>query len=117
MGFKLLVCGNQQRDANQVHETLTRIHKHRPVAQLVTGDGGFADATAKKWARLAGVPVITFRADYERHGADAATIRNVLMLEEGQPDGVAAFRGDAQTRHMVDIAQAHDVPVMKIPTR
>ncbi len=46
---------------------------------------------------MAGIPVMTFPADREKHGRAAGPIRNKQMLEEGKPDLVAAFPGGRES--------------------
>lgn len=62
-----------------------------------------------------------YPADWEKHGKAAGPIRNALMLEEGKPDLVLAFKDgfDWQfkrggTEHMVRIAKAAGVRTIVI---
>jgi hypothetical protein len=48
-------------------------------------------------------------AEWKKHGKRAGPLRNMRMLEEWKPDGVAAFPGGSGTADM--IAQARNAGV------
>lgn len=73
-----------------------------------------ADSLARQWAEDNGVETIGFRASWNLYGKRAGYIRNVQMLNEGQPDLVVAFPGGAGTKMMINLAEAAGVPVVKI---
>ena len=80
------------------------------------GQGGAkgADELARDWARIRNVWLITYPADWDRHGKAAGPIRNEHMLREFEPDLVVAFPGGRGTQHMVSIALSAGVRVMMV---
>lgn len=113
MFMRLLVCGGRDyRDRRAVFATLDGVAAKSPVTLLIEGGARGADALAAAWARERDVPVATFHADWEVHGASAGPLRNIRMLEEGAPDLVVAFPGGRGTAHMTRIAREAGTPVL-----
>ena len=114
---RVLICGSRtfsSRDAiEEVVASLT------PGTVVINGAAPGADSLGAACARLAGLEVETYSADWKRYGKRAGFIRNTQMLKEGKPDVVYAFvdkpltesRGTAM---MVKIAQDAGVPVTVI---
>jgi hypothetical protein len=84
------------------------------------GDTGIpvwgADKLAGFWAVMSGIPVevYPYRSEYGRAGGP---VRNRQMLEEGKPDVIFAFPGEAGTRDMVKIGLEADIPVYALRHR
>ena len=113
--MKLLVCGGRDlSDRTGVFAALDALHAYEPVTLLIEGGARGADSLAGDWAISRGIPRRTFMAEWERHGPAAGPIRNRRMLEEGDPDRVAAFPGGRGTAHMVRIAEEAAVPVERM---
>lgn len=81
------------------------MHAKRPFAVLIHGCATGADIMAGEWAKANGIPVLEYPALWKLHNKRAGPIRNVQMLEEGNPDLVVAFPGGRGTAHMVGIAK------------
>lgn len=103
--MKVLVCGGRDfRDSGQVHFELNRIHSgdRGPIKVLIHGAARGADTIAADWARAkGGIKVLSFPADWQKHGLAAGPLRNQQMLDEGKPDLVVAFPGGKGTADMV----------------
>jgi hypothetical protein len=112
--MRALVCGGSKYDdwAFMVN-VLDRVHARRPITLLIEGGGAGADSFARRWAFQRGIQVATYSADVERYQHRAVAVRNAQMLREGCPELVVAFRGGHGTAHMVTIARAALVPVLK----
>lgn len=83
----VMVTGSRSHeDMNLIRKTLDGIE----ISMLIEGGATGADALAKSWARLKGVPVATVEADWHRHGKAAGPLRNGWMLDL-KPDLVVAF--------------------------
>ncbi|MES1265398.1 MAG: SLOG family protein, partial [Variovorax sp.] len=80
---------------------------------LIEGGATGADNLARRWAIARGIAVATYRADWDRYQHRAVPVRNAQMLREGHPELVVAFKGGRGTAHMVTIAAAALVPVLK----
>jgi len=82
--------------------------------KLVTGDARGADALARSWALVYGVPHRCYVAHWEKHGKAAGPLRNQRMLDENPVDLVIAFPGGAGTADMVRRAEAAGIEVRRI---
>lgn len=112
--MRVLVCGGRTfSDATSLERVLDRIHAKRPIARIIQGGARGADSLASAWARKRGVSVSTYHADWDLYKASAGRRRNHQMLREGRPDLVVAFPGGRGTMHMVEIAGAAGVPVLR----
>ena len=110
--MRLLVCGGRDfSDTKHAYRVLDRLHRARGVDVVIEGDARGADRIAGYWARRNGIDNLKFRADWEKHGVAAGTIRNGQMLAEGKPDLVLAFPGGRGTADMLRRARAAGLPV------
>lgn len=112
--MRVLVCGGRYYDdwAFIVH-VLDRVNARQPITRLIEGGATGADELARRWAKARGIEVSTFTAAWDRYQGRAGLVRNAQMLREGRPDLVVAFKGGRVTAHMVTIASAALVPVLK----
>ena len=112
--MRVLVCGGRNYDDwAYIVRVLDRVHARQPITQLIEGGATGADELARRWAKARGIEVATFIADRVRYQGRAGPIRNAQMLREGRPELVVAFKGGRVTAHMVTIASAALVPVLK----
>jgi hypothetical protein len=116
MKQRVLVCGGRDYSNDEcLRAVLDRAHAANPIVALMQGGARGADSLAAQWARDHDIPeVITFHADWERHGKAAGAIRNKLMLDAGKPDIVIAFPGGKGTANMVKQAKERGVPVAHV---
>lgn len=106
---RVLVCGGRNySDRNLVFAALDAL---APSA-IAEGGARGADALAREWAELHGVPWQTYPAAWISHGRAAGPIRNRQMLAEFKPDLVLAFPGGVGTAHMKSIAMSAGVRVV-----
>jgi hypothetical protein len=112
--MRVLVCGGGHYDDwTFIVNVLDSVHARQPVTLLIEGGATGADSLARRWAIARGIEVATFRANWDRYEDRAVPIRNSQMLREGRPELVVAFKGGRGTAHMVTIAAAALVPVLK----
>ena len=110
--MRVLVCGGRDYpDQAKVNSVLTPLLEQFPDLEIIEGGATGADLLAKNWAHAKNVPVQTFPANWKLYGKRAGYIRNVQMLEEGQPDMVIAFPGGPGTGMMVNLADKANVSV------
>ena len=107
------MCGGRDYAyRTHVYVALGELHRKRGITCVIHGDAGKtdpdtgivlcgADRLAGEWARLFGIPVEPYPADWEKHGKKAGAIRNTEMLERSKPDGGVAFPGGTGTADMV----------------
>lgn len=111
---RVLVCGGRDfSDWSRLVDVLDDLHANRDFTTLIEGGAKGADTMAYSWAGANKVEVLTFPADWERHGRGAGPIRNRQMLEEGRPDLVVAFPGGRGTASMVSLATDAGVEVIQ----
>jgi hypothetical protein len=112
--MRVLVCGGRYYDHwTFIVNVLDSVHARHPVTLLIEGGATGADSLARRWAIARGIEVATYRANWDRYEHRAVLIRNSQMLREGRPELVVAFKGGRGTAHMVTIAAAALVPVLK----
>lgn len=111
--MRLLVCGGRDFDNRDLlrWQMNLAVGEHKNVTVIHGGARG-ADRLAGAIAEAAGIPVVVFRAYWDRYGKRAGFIRNKQMLDEGKPDLVLAAPGGAGTKMMVEIALSAGVPVI-----
>ena len=107
--MRVLVCGG--RDYTSLSRVCIELDKLDPKPTLLISG---AEQLAEQWAKENKIPTRLFPADWDIYGKRAGYLRNVKMLEEGNPDLVVAFPGGKGTNMMVSIAQSADIPVIKI---
>ena len=112
--MRVLACGGSKYDDWPfVVDVLDRVHTRHPITLLIEGGASGADTLARRWAHMRGIEIATFTENRERYQQRAGAVRNARMLREGRPQLVVAFRGGHGTAHMVTIASAALVPVLK----
>lgn len=116
MNGRVLVCGSRHwMDYGLMASRLNQIKPH-----LICHGGAWgADDLAGLWAKRKNVPCWIYRADWRTHGKAAGAIRNLLMLDEFEPELVVAFKDEFDetlrhggTEHMVKIARQAGVLTM-----
>lgn len=116
--MRLLICGDRN------WENFSLIYKHLALEkalhdELVVIEGGAkgADTLARKAATVLGIPVLEYKAQWDRYGRAAGPVRNQEMLDVGKPDLVWAFHNDLErskgTKDMVTRAENAGVLVEK----
>jgi len=113
-GVRVLVCGGRNFDDAGLLERVLNDLDERPRL-IIEGGAQGADRWARSWARMRGIEVQTFEAQWARDGRAAGPIRNQAMLINGRPDLVVAFPGGRGTADMVRRAKAAGVRVIEVP--
>ena len=108
--MRVLVCGG--RNYCNIAEVFYALDLLQPSV-IIEGGASGADALARRYAVKRGVQLLTFEADWRKHGRAAGPIRNGLMLVAGKPDLVLAFPGGKGTENMVSQAENAGVPVKR----
>ena len=104
--MRVLICGDRNwSDFDTIFQYLSKLPKDTVV---IEGEARGADSMAREAARLLGLRVEPYPADWEKHGRAAGPIRNKEMLLKGRPDLVVAFHENIATskgtKNMVDQA-------------
>lgn len=110
--MRLLVCGGRDFGPYSVVATALWSERQR-ITAIIAGGARGVDSHAATWAKVAGVPLEVFPADWSL-GRKAGPLRNQRMIDEGHPDYVLAFPGGRGTADMVWRATRAGVPVQKV---
>ena len=116
--MRALICGSRDwLDEFSIRAVLVGLHAEPGRIVVIHGAARGADATAATVAERLGYEVEAFPADWKGHGKAAGAIRNRLMLTEGKPDVVFAFKDNFDwtlsrggTENMVRIAKEAGIP-------
>lgn len=112
---RVLVCGGRDFSHYELLSgTMLFFHKAIPFSVVIHGGAKGADSLSGLWARANKVRELVFKADWEKHGNGAGYARNKIMLEQGKPDLVLAFKGGKGTAHMVKIAMEAGIEVIQV---
>jgi hypothetical protein len=119
--MRVLVCGGRDfSDEAFLDGELFTEWQREKFDVIIQGHARGADSLAVAWAKSmnetehAGIKIISFPADWKKHGKAAGPIRNTRMLKEGKPDVVIAFSGGAGTEDMVKKAKRAGVRVIDL---
>lgn len=115
MGRRVLVCGGRDY-ANfvQMRAVLDAAHAEAPFSLVIHGDANGADRLSGDWARLRGIPLAIYPANWSGNGMKAGPIRNQRMLALGKPEIVFAFPGGSGTADMIRRSEKAGVPVVRV---
>lgn len=88
---RILICGDRNwNDFLLIRKTLERIGPKK-IKLVISGGATGADYIAETVARILGIKVLIFPANWNKFGRAAGPIRNRQMLKEGKPSWVIAF--------------------------
>lgn len=109
--MRVLVCGG--RDYDEKWFLFDVLNALDSVSVVIQGGAKGADALAKEWANIKGIPCEEFKADWVTYGRAAGPMRNLRMLEDGKPNVVFAFPGGRGTADMIRHARKAGVKVVE----
>ncbi len=93
---------------------LDGIHAKNPIALLLHGGAEGLDQVAVLWAASNGVEARCYPSKWQADGPHAGEIRNALVLSDGKPDLVVAFKGWRLTADLVRRAEEAKIPVLRV---
>ena len=84
------------------------------ITEDVSGGARGADKLGERYARIHGIPIKKFSADWNKHGISAGRKRNVPMIEYA--DSLIAFwdNKSKNTEHIITIARTQGLTVIVI---
>jgi hypothetical protein len=110
--FKVIIAGGRDfTDFQLLKRSCDNLLINKPKVEIVSGGAAGSDALGEDYAYHHGFPCEQFEADWNLHGKSAGPIRNRQMAEYA--DALIAFwDGKSQgTRHMIQMAQTHDLDI------
>jgi len=98
--MKLIIAGGRDRWLEDFDlAALDKIHKKNPVTEVVSGKCPTgADAGGEMWAKVHGIRIKEFPANWKKYHLAAGPIRNKEMAKYA--DAVALFAGQKGTASM-----------------
>lgn len=82
-----------------------------PISEVVSGAARGVDSLGEQWARLRGIPIKRFPANWGLYGRSAGYKRNVEMADYAEVL-IACWNGTSKgTKHMIDIAREKGLKV------
>ena len=108
---KIIVAGGRDfSDYMLLKEKLDYVLKFGEF-EIVSGKASGADTLGEKYALENYLRIAEFQADWDRYGKKAGYLRNEEMAKYA--DGCIVFwNGKSKgTKHMIDLAKKHNIPV------
>lgn len=111
------MCGSRRYDdRNRIAKRLFDLPPPYDDLIIVHGNARGVDRIAGQEAEKLGFRVEKFPADWDQFGKRAGYVRNLQMAQAGANLCIAFWDGTSKgTKHMMDIAEEHGIPVEIIP--
>jgi len=104
--MKTIIAGSRGVSFNQVKEALLLCSWTAEITVVVSGTAIGADQHGEAWAKLCGLAVERYPADWKLHGKAAGPIRNRQMAENAE-GLIAIWDGESRgTKNMIDTAKS-----------
>lgn len=110
----VLVCGSRTwTDTPRIYDVLRTLQWRDGDFTVIHGDAPGADRQAGYVARVLGLPVESYPADWKRHGRRAGYIRNKAMLDMNPSSVVAFWHGESPgTKMMLQLTAERGIPLL-----
>ena len=113
--MRLLICaGRHYADTLMCLRVLDAYQAINGVSVLIHGASPYLGSAVEDWAREAGVDVVRYPPNWQRHGKQAERQRNHFMLTDSRPDVVIALPGGDDTSELVCQAKASGISVLTV---
>jgi len=112
-GMKLIIAGGRDYQITKSDfGVLDEFASLWGVTEVVSGGARGADAGGEEWAKLRGIPIRRFFADWGLHGRSAGPKRNQQMADYA--DALFLFPGGKGSADMERRVKANGLPVYKL---
>jgi ribosomal protein L30E len=113
--MKLVISGGRDyRDEAMIYDTLGELNP----SYIFIGDcPSGVDERVTFFAELNNIPIVIFKADWEKHGKAAGPIRNTEMIKNATEAGISillAFPGGKGTENAIKTAKEHNMIVLRV---
>lgn len=108
--MKLIIAGS--RTINDIRLIVKAIHKFNliNISEIVSGEARGVDRLGERYARLKGIKVKPFPADWDRYGKSAGYRRNAVMAKYADCL-LPIWDGESKgTNHMIDLMKRYKKP-------
>lgn len=101
--MKTIIAGSRDLGTAEVEAAMKKCP--HPVTEVVSGGCRGVDQAGEEWARLRGIPIKVFPADWKQFGKSAGFRRNAEMASYAEAL-VAVWDGKSPgTRNMIEVAK------------
>jgi hypothetical protein len=90
------------------------IWRHGQVTAILCGECRGADAFGKHWAETVGVPVISYRPDWERYGKAAGPFRNDAMVRDAHGLALVRFPDSVGSADVLRKSRVKGMPIVDV---
>lgn len=113
--MKVIVAGGRKfNNYNLLKTTLNNILSNKTDIEIVSGTANGADKLGERYAEQYNYHIKKFPAEWDKYGKSAGYIRNEEMAKYA--DALVAYWDGISkgTRHMIDLAEKHNLKVRVI---
>lgn len=116
-GLRVCVTGGRDFDdlgfvwshLDTLHNLPKDLGGEGPIGHLGVGCAAGVDALALAWAKSNRVPWMRYVADWDRWGKAGGSIRNIVMLEDFEPERLLVYPGGVGTTHCARAARKREI--------
>jgi hypothetical protein len=110
----VIIAGGRNYNLTQEdYAFLDMLHANHQISHVLHGGATGADASGARWARLRGIAVTKYPADWDTLGRAAGPIRNSAMITAAGPDAMLiAFPGGRGTQDIIEKARKAGLEVI-----
>lgn len=117
--MKLIIAGSRDINENVALLRIDHLLSLVPlsadqITEVVSGGARGPDRAGEVWAKIHGIRLRVFPADWEKHGRAAGPLRNIEMAKYVGTEGALLPIWDGRspgTRHMMQVAREHGLIV------
>ena len=124
MNMRVIICGGRDfADKKLCFDSLGRLLSEYEAMEIVSGHARGADLFGEEYARIHGLKLTVFKADWKKYGRGAGPVRNRQMLEyalKGTAVIIAFWDGKSKgTKNMIDQARkaGAEVKIVRYPEK
>ena len=107
--MRLLIAGSRDWDVtvDEIHRAIAEhVPRDATITEVVSGKARGADRAGERWAKLSGIPVTPFTADWTKYGKAAGPIRNTAMADYADIAIVFQRNNSTGSQDMIDKMKA-----------
>ncbi len=110
--FRVIIAGSRDFDDYSLLKTkMDGLLRNKDDVCVVCGEARGADTLGRRYAEERGYQILSFPANWSKHGRKAGYLRNIEMAENA--DALVAFwNGESHgTKHMIDTAKRYGLQI------
>lgn len=92
---RVLICGDRRwSNYDLILRCVQKANATEQIDVIIEGEAEGADKMGRKAGEACGIPIMPFKANWNKYFRAAGPIRNQQMLDEGKPTEVWCFHND-----------------------